>query len=104
MMMVSNVQLVLLLACSRMRDLGYPPAWKRFAQVNHSGLSLYMDRGRVLTAEETTNGEDGELEQDFDEKQVQYDAEKLQEWPGFNTDPPKGTQDESRYYRLLING
>ena len=43
-------------------------------------------------------------EQDFDEKQVQYDAEKLQEWPGFNTDPPKGTQDESRYYRLLING
>jgi len=83
----------------RMRDLGYPPAWKRFAQVNHSGLSLYMDRGRVLTAEETTNGEDGELEQDFDEKQVQYDAEKLQEWPGFNTDPPKGTLDESRYYR-----
>jgi len=81
----------------RMRDLGYPPAWLRHAAVNHSGLSMYIDRERVVTAEETTNGEDGELENDF--KNVQYDAEKLVEWPGFNVDMPKGFTDESRYYR-----
>jgi len=84
----------------RMRDLGYPPAWLRHAEINNSGLSLYMDRGRVLTAEETTNGEDGELQADFEEvKKVQYDSQKLLEWPGFNVEPPKGYQDESRLYR-----
>ena len=55
---------------------------------------------QVLTAEETTNGEDGELQQDFEERQkVQYDGDKLLEWPGFNVEPPKGFQDESRLYR-----
>ena len=83
----------------RMRDLGYPPAWLRHAAVNHSGLSMYIDRERVVTAEETTNGEDGELENNF--KNVQYDAEKLVEWPGFNVEMPKGFTDESRYYRYM---
>jgi len=85
----------------RMRELGYPPAWLRHAAVNHSGLSMYIDRDRIVTAEETTNGEDGELENDYDVRKVQYDADKLVEWPGFNVDIPKGFQDESRYYRYF---
>ena len=67
-------------------------------QLLKPGLSMYIDRERVVTAEEATNGEDGELENDF--KNVQYDADKLVEWPGFNVDIPKGFTDESRYYRF----
>ena len=82
-----------------MRELGYPPAWLRHAAVNHSGLSMYIDRDRTVTADEATNGEDGELESDYEAKKVQYDPVKLVEWPGFNVDMPKGFNDESRYYR-----
>ena len=82
----------------KMRELGYPPAWLRHAKINHSGLSMYMDRGRVLGADEVTNGEEGEVEDTT--QQTQYDTSKLQEWPGFNILPPGKTKDESAYYRV----
>ena len=31
----------------KMRELGYPPAWLRHAQINQSGITLYHDRSGV---------------------------------------------------------
>jgi len=81
----------------RMRELGYPPAWLKHARIDHSGLSLYMDKGRVLSASEVTNGEEGEVDDVLN--QIEFDTSKLQEWPGFNVKPPKGTKEEGNNYR-----
>jgi len=59
---------------------------------------LYMDKGRILGANEVTNGEDGEVEDA--NNQIEYDTSKLQEWPGFNVDPPKGSRDDTKYHRV----
>ena len=79
----------------RLRELGYPPGWLREAQILHSGLSLYLGEGEVLAQD--ADDEDGEIA-DKEEK-VQYDVERIVEWPGFNAPPPDGARDETHVYR-----
>jgi len=83
----------------QMRKLGYPPAWLRHAQINPSGLSLYMARDTRLEefVSDVNNGEEGEISfVETTKKEVQYDVDKLIGWPGFNVEPSEDYKDESR--------
>jgi hypothetical protein len=42
--------------------------------------------------------EDGEISEACDK--VQYDFEKLPEWPGFNVEPPENFREESRRFNV----
>jgi len=78
----------------RMRNLGYPPGWKKYAEITSSGMILYKAFGEK--AGKNKNGEVGE-----EASCAQYDIEKLKDWPGFNSYPsPILFDDESRYYRV----
>lgn len=86
----------------QMRKLGYPPAWMKYAQINPSGLSLYMARGTPLEeyVSDVNNGEDGEISFNEQTKEaVKYDVDKLIGWHGFNVEPDKDYIEESRRYR-----
>lgn len=77
----------------RMRNLGYPPGWKKHAEITSSGMILYKAFG-----EKAGKNKDGEVgdEGSF----TQYDIDKLKDWPGFNSYPSREFDDESRYYRV----
>ena len=79
----------------RMRELGYPPGWLKEAEILSSGVSLYLAENKVVT--DFKGNEDGEI-QDAEDK-LEYDVDKLQEWPGFNVETPKEYREESRFYR-----
>ncbi|XP_023336104.1 zinc finger CCHC domain-containing protein 8 homolog [Eurytemora carolleeae] len=80
----------------RMRALGYPPGWLLHAEINSSGIQLYHERGQKV---EDPCNEDGEV---VDEKdKVEFDIEKLIDWPGFNSELPREYRDESSKYRAV---
>ena len=72
-----------------MRELGYPTGWLLEAQVKKSDLELVHD--------EEKNGE--KTEESTENLPVEYDADKIISYPGFNEPPPKELMDVS--YSLL---
>lgn len=79
----------------RMRELGYPPGWLKEAEINHSGMALYVEQNKALP----DNGdEEGEIADQQDK--VQYDISKIHEWPGFNVPVGNGFRDETKHYRV----
>lgn len=80
----------------RMRELGYPPGWLKEAEINHSGLELYVQQDQALPDH---GDEDGEIADTDDKKQ--YDTSKIHDWPGFNVDMDSTKfKDETQYYRV----
>ena len=75
----------------RLRELGYPPGWKKLAEIRESGLGIYHKGGEEGGREEGGNGE---------AESLQYDTNKLISWPGFNTELPREFKDEGSYYRV----
>ncbi|XP_015191074.1 PREDICTED: zinc finger CCHC domain-containing protein 8 homolog [Polistes dominula] len=73
----------------RMRALGYPPGWLEEARLQHSGLSLFNSDGAPELDPDEEPGEVIILED-----KVQYDVNKIVDFPGFNVSPPSGTRDE----------
>ncbi|KFM68460.1 Zinc finger CCHC domain-containing protein 8-like protein, partial [Stegodyphus mimosarum] len=73
----------------RMRLLGYPPGWLAEAAVESSGITVYGSDGNVVAEE---NCEDGEV--DSTDIRVQYDPDKLIDFPGFNVPLPPNFVDE----------
>lgn len=78
----------------RMRDLGYPPGWLRRAEIRASGIQLYHEQGEKMLM---AGDEDGEVVEDKDT--LEYDIERLVEWPGFNSPLPSEFRDETSKYR-----
>lgn len=79
----------------KMRNLGYPPGWKKHAEITSSGMILYKAFGEKA-GKNTKNGEVGD-----EGRSTQYDIDKFKDWPGFNSYPsPILFDDESRYYRV----
>jgi len=79
----------------RMRGLGYPPGWLKYAQISHSGMNLYKAFGEKLGHH---GDEDGEVVEAA--TRVKYDTSKLKEWPGFNSYPSRDFRDQTNYYRV----
>jgi len=74
----------------RLRELGYPPGWKRTAEIRESGLGIYHK------GEEGGKDDDG----DHERESVRFDTNKLISWPGFNTELPREFKDEGSRYRV----
>jgi len=77
----------------KLRELGYPPGWLKHAEISHSGLALYHEKGLSIDT-----GEEGEVV-DAEDK-MKYDIKKLVGWPGFNSDIPKHYRDETDRFRV----
>ena len=74
----------------KLRELGYPPGWKRVAEIRESGLGIYHK------GEEGGKEDDGQKEGES----LRFDTNKLIGWPGFNTELPKEFKDEGSRYRV----
>ncbi|XP_013403801.1 uncharacterized protein LOC106169056 [Lingula anatina] len=77
----------------QMRILGYPPGHLREAELRTSGLVMFDKHGRETNVQGDSM-EDGEVDDEMDPTKVQYDAEKVVEYPGFNVPLPAGVRDE----------
>merc|ERR1711874_555792 len=78
-----------------MRILGYPPGWKRHAEISSSGMNLYKAFGEKLGHHGDEEGEVTEAD-----SRTKYDINKLKDWPGFNSYLSKEYKDETNYYRV----
>ncbi|XP_058806811.1 zinc finger CCHC domain-containing protein 8 homolog [Phymastichus coffea] len=76
----------------RMRVLGYPPGWLEEARLQHSGLSLIDQNGKI----DRGSDEEGEIVLPGDKDQ--YDIKKIVDFPGFNVLPEEGILDEYAEY------
>jgi len=76
----------------RLRELGYPPGWLQHAEIGQSGLAMYHEKGKRV------DGEEGEVMEVGDK--LQYDTKRLVSWPGFNSEMPKHSRDETDRYRV----
>ena len=75
-----------------MRDLGYPPGWLEEAKIQHSGLSLFVEKDkRQLEGDE----DEGEL----DAKKFKYDIQKIYDFPGYNVVPEYQFHDNYQRHR-----
>lgn len=79
----------------RMRQMGYPPGWKKEAEIHRSGVNLHLSQDRVLGF--SNEEEDGEVREKTEGMEI--DITKVVEWPGFNVEFPKNYLEESRRYR-----
>ena len=77
----------------RMRELGYPPGWKKEAEIRRSGVNLYLTEEKQLP---DLGDEEGEVFEEGDK--VVYDKEKVVVWPGFNGPMPDGIRDDCDRY------
>lgn len=83
----------------RMRVLGYPPGWLTYAEVEKSGITIY---GLDDNDKSKENKKAGELEPgEVDvEEEVEYDPNRLVDFPGFNVPVPPGVHDLCEKYGM----
>ncbi|CAL1539247.1 unnamed protein product [Lymnaea stagnalis] len=83
----------------KMRLFGYPPGWLAEARQVESGVTIFDKNGRVtlITGECL---EDGELDDESSESKMEYDVNKIIEYPGFTIPVPSGYVDEHAVYKM----
>ncbi|KAK0058834.1 zinc finger CCHC domain-containing protein 8 [Biomphalaria pfeifferi] len=83
----------------KMRLFGYPPGWLAEARQVESGVSIFDKNGQVtlITGECL---EDGELDEDKNQEKMEYDVNKIIEYPGFTVAIPPGFEDEYATYQM----
>lgn len=76
----------------RMRDLGYPPGWLEEAKIQHSGLSLFVEKDKRQLESDDDEGE-------VDAKKFKYDIQKIHDFPGYNVVPEYQFHDNYQRHR-----
>ncbi|CAO1367747.1 unnamed protein product [Diamesa serratosioi] len=76
----------------RMRELGYPPGWLEEAKIQHSGLSLFVEKDKRQLESDDDEGE-------VDAKKFKYDIQKIHDFPGFNVVPEYQFHDNYKRHR-----
>ena len=75
-----------------MRDLGYPPGWLEEAKIQHSGLSLFVEKDKRQLESDDDEGK-------VDAKKFKYDIQKIHEFPGYNVVPEYQFHDNYQRHR-----
>ena len=75
-----------------MRDLGYPPGWLEEAKIQHSGLSLFVEKDKRQLESDDDEGE-------VDAKKFKYDIQKIHDFPGYNVVPEYQFHDNYQRHR-----
>lgn len=80
----------------KMRVMGYPPGWLEDAKVQTSGLAMFDKDGKEVVSNEDTLEEGEVKEKKPPEATMDFDMNRIIEYPGFTVPVPEDMIDESQ--------